>query len=66
MGRGIFSSSTSLLSPLVEEGRKKVSAAVAHMVGRTEKKAGSSSAHKSHKHHGLTGFFFFPSSSLQH
>lgn len=66
MGRGVFASSTSLLPPLVGEGRKKATAAVAHVVGRTEQKAGSSSARKSHKHHGLTGFLLFPSSSLQH
>lgn len=56
MGRGVFSSTTSLLSPLVGEGKKKATAAVAHVVGRTEQKAGSCSASKSHKHHGLTGF----------
>lgn len=45
MGRAVFSSSTSLLPPLVEkEGRKEATAAVAHMVGRTEQKAESSSA----------------------
>lgn len=62
MGRGVFSSSTSLL-PFVGEGRKKATAAVAHVVGRTEQKAGSNSARKSHKHHGLIEFLvcsFFP------
>lgn len=44
MGRAVFSSSTSLLPPLVGEGRKEATAAVAHMVGRTEQKAESSSA----------------------
>lgn len=54
VGGSVFSSSTSLLSPLAGEGRKAT--VVAHVVGRTEQKVGSSPALKFHKHLGLTGF----------
>lgn len=55
VGGSVFPSSTSLLPPLVGEGRK-ATAVVAHVVGRTEQKAVSSPALKFHKHLGLTGF----------
>lgn len=52
-GEGVFSSST---SSSLGGRRKKATAVVACVAGRTEQKAGSSPALKCHKHLGLTGF----------